>query len=61
MDGGAPGSGASSDELLVAVCREAVRAHGNDTGYRIQLGQALALPLRADYHRLRALLARLEI
>jgi hypothetical protein len=54
------GTDASTDELLVAVCREAIRAHGGDTEYAVRLGQALAVPLRADYHRLRALLARLK-
>ena len=53
-------AGASADELLVAVCREAVRAHENDMTYKVQLGRDLATPLRADYHRLRAILARLE-
>lgn len=48
------------DELLVAACREAVRAHNNDMAYKVQLGRALATPLRADYHRLRAILARLD-
>lgn len=61
MDGGASANGASADELLLAACREAIEAHNGDTDYRIKLGQALALPLRADYHRLRALLARLGI
>ncbi|HEX8236997.1 MAG TPA: hypothetical protein VF600_13650 [Abditibacteriaceae bacterium] len=60
MDSSAtPGAGA--DELLVAVCREAVRAHENDSKYKIKLGQTLAVPLRADYHRLRAILSRLEV
>ena len=40
--------------------REAVRAHDNDMTYKVQLGRALATPLRADYHRLRAILSRLE-
>jgi len=60
MDGGAA-SGATSDELLVAVCRAAIEAHGDERAYKIRLGQALALLLRADYHRLRAILSRLEV
>ena len=49
-----------SDELLVAACREAVRAHHGDMAYKVKLGRELAKPLRADYHRLRDVLARVE-
>lgn len=59
--GGYEMGGASVDELLVACCREAIRAHNHDRAYAVKLGQALSLPLRADYHRLRALLARLLV
>ncbi|HEX8833002.1 MAG TPA: hypothetical protein VF719_02315 [Abditibacteriaceae bacterium] len=59
LDGGSGETGA--DELLVAVCREAVRAHGGDMNYKIKIGSALAILLRADYHRLRALLSRIGI
>ncbi len=59
--GGYDIKGASVDELLVACCREAIAAHDNDRAYAVRLGQALALPLRADYHRLRALLSRLLV
>ena len=49
------------DELIVAACREAVRAHNNERNYTLKLGQALAVSLRGDYHRLRAILARIEV
>lgn len=48
------------DELLVAACREAVRAHHGDMAYKVKLGRELAKPLRADYHRLRDVLSRVE-
>lgn len=59
LDGanGEPGS----DELLIAVCRQAVRAHEGETAYKIRLGQALSILLRADYHRLRAILSRIDV
>jgi hypothetical protein len=49
-----------NDELLVAACREAVKAHNNDTDYMLRLGQELVAPLRGDYHRLRNLLSRIS-
>ncbi len=57
---GAPGS-ASADELLVVACNQAIRAHERDIEYSIALGKTLALLLRADYLRLRAILSRIGI
>lgn len=48
-----------NDELLVAACRNAAAAHDHDEAFLMKLGQELVPPLRGDYHRLRALLARI--
>jgi hypothetical protein len=49
-----------NDELLIAACRNAAAAHNSDSDYLLRLGQELVAPLRGDYHRLRALLNRIE-
>lgn len=59
LENSSPG-GASSDELLIAACREAVRVNNNHRQYAVKLGQELALLLRADYLRLRAVLSRIS-
>lgn len=54
-------SGASADEILVAACNQAIQSHEHDIEYSIALGKTLALLLRADYLRLRAILGRVGI
>ncbi len=53
--------GASADELLVAACNQTIAAHNRNIEYSIALGKTLALLLRADYLRLRAILGRIGI
>jgi len=53
--------GASADELLVAACNQAITAHERNIEYSIGVGKTLALLLRADYLRLRAILGRIGI
>ncbi len=53
--------GASADELLVAACNQAIEAHERNIEYSIGVGKTLALLLRADYLRLRAILGRIGI
>ena len=52
----------NADELLIAVARNAIRAHQanapHDIEYSIALGKTLARLLQADYLRLRAILGR---
>jgi hypothetical protein len=59
LENSSPG-GASSDELLIAACREAVRVNRDNPRYVVRLGQELALLLRADYLRLRTVLSRIS-
>ncbi|MEJ7615142.1 HAS-barrel domain-containing protein [Fervidibacter sacchari] len=49
-----------SDELLVAVCRHMLNAHGGQREYLVKLGKELCRLIRDDYHRLTHLLKRLE-
>lgn len=48
------------DELLVAVCRHMLNAHGGQREYLVRLGKELCRLIRDDYHRLTHLLKRLE-
>lgn len=61
FDGAGSNGGASADELLVAACHEAFSAYNGDIEYSIEVGKTLALLLRADYLRLRAILSRIGI
>jgi hypothetical protein len=49
-----------SDELLIAVCRHMLNAHGGQREYLVKLGKELCRLIRDDYHRLTHLLKRLE-
>ena len=53
------GATENADELIIAVARNAIRAHNSDIEYSIALGKTLALLLQDDYLRLRAILGRI--
>ena len=54
-------SGLPSDELVVAVLRQAVRAHGGERGYLVRAGKDLSRLLGDDYDRLSSIVRRIAL
>lgn len=48
------------DELLIAVCRYAWRAHDYDHAYLVAMGKELSRIIKEDYDRLRSILRRIS-
>jgi predicted ATP-grasp superfamily ATP-dependent carboligase len=47
-----------TDELVIAVLRHAVRAHGHAPSYLVQMGKELSRLLSDDYDRLSSIIRR---